>query len=59
MGYHWNRLEESVLMAGSKALLTKFDIYLILKSYGHKFALKANLFQTEFKNQNMALVAQT
>ena len=31
-------------MAGSKALLTKFDIYLILKSYGHKFALKANLF---------------
>ena len=45
VGYHWNRLEESAaLMAGSKALLKKFDIYLILKSYGHKFALKANLF---------------
>ena len=31
-------------MAGSKALLKKFDIYLVLKSYGHKFALKANFF---------------
>ena len=51
MGYHWNRLEESVLMAGSKALLTKFDIYLIMKSYGHKFALKANLFKLNSKTK--------